>query len=330
MGAMLRELGKPFVISESNTPAPNEQACDMFPLYSIIHSIQDRDALFTCAYPNWTEDPRLIQTDPFMLAKRSNVLVHLPFAALLCRKKRMPAARSKSILVVPTRKIPDFVEKNWNTFEISVYLLQGTNIGAYSSYYAFRFDPRAEKVSFQEGNATPKRDSSGAVRSEDGSFRMHNNDPKGGYATLNLPQACLVTGSIAGRSFRIGKVTIDIAPRPWPRPKPAYTCISLISLDDLPLERSRRMLLAASGRTEPQNLKWNADRTSIEMYPGKRMGQLPFISEYISFSLTLPGAPFRITPLDPQGLPFGKTRSSNAGTVACGIQDRTLWYFIER
>lgn len=330
MGAMLRELGKPFVISESNTPAPNEQACDMFPLHSIIYSIQDWDALFTYAYLSWTEDPRLIQTDSFMLAKRSNVLVHLPFAALLCRKKWMPAARSKSILVVPTRKIPDFVEKNWNTSEISVYLLQGTNIGAYSSYYAFRFDPRAEKVSFQEGNATPKRDSSGAVRSEDGSFRMHNNDPKGGYATLNLPQACLVTGSIAGRSFRIGKVTIDIAPRPWPRPKPAYTCISLISLDDLPLERSRRMLLAASGRTEPQNLKWNADRTSIEMYPGKRMGQLPFISEYISFSLTLPGAPFRITPLDPQGLPFGKTRSSNAGTVACGIQDRTLWYLIER
>lgn len=46
---MLRELGKPFVISESNTPAPNEQACDMFPLHSIIHSIQEWDALFTCA-----------------------------------------------------------------------------------------------------------------------------------------------------------------------------------------------------------------------------------------------------------------------------------------
>lgn len=95
MGAMMRELGKPFVISESNTPAPNEQACDMFPLHSIIYSIQDWDALFTYAYLTWTEDPRLIQTDSFMLAKRSNVLVHLPFAALLCRKNgcRLPAQK---------------------------------------------------------------------------------------------------------------------------------------------------------------------------------------------------------------------------------------------
>lgn len=326
-----REFGKPFTVSEANTPSPNDHSADFLPMDAIMFSIQDWDAFYSYAYGQWKTDLRNTTiSDPFHLAGKSNVMVHQPFAALLYRQRRMPMAAKKIVLELPVSKIVDYMVKGQHAGEINAVECGASNIGSYSARRGFLFRSDIESPRLSGGNGKPQMDGD-VVVSEDGSFRLHRKDPAGAYAMLNLPNARMLAGSVGGRRFEIGDAKLEIAARPWPHAAPAFACVTLVTLDGKPVAESSRMLLAASARTEPQNLAWNKDRTGLTAADSRKLwGNGPNLSEMVPLHLTLPGGAYSLTPLNGEGIPVGNKRFSDTGTVAVTQNDNTLWYLIER
>lgn len=333
MASGIRELGKPFFVSESNTPNLNDHGADMMPLNSIMLSIQDWDGLTTYGYAQFVNDFSSEKFEAFLLAWRSNVLVHHPFASLLYRQRRMPSARALSLYLFPVSQRLRYSLQGYSSGDATVYLAGRSNIGAYSSRVAFQFSDQVDKTVLAPGSsdAKPKIDPDGAVVTEDGSFRMYNKDAAGAYATLDLPDAKMLTGHVGGRTFQVGDVTFAIAARPWVNQLPAFSCTTIISLDGLPLAESRKMLLASSGRTEAQNLDINEERTSVTWkHHAGSWGDGPNVSETVEFSVKLPGAPYAMKILDGRGMPTGVVRHSENGQVNVYHHDKSLWFLLER
>ena len=332
MSAIIREKGRPFVISESSTPNHNDHGADMLPLNSIFLSIQDADALITHAYAHCTNNyDENIGMDAFMLAGRANVVVHYPFASLLFRQRRLPSAKSTTTLVAPVFDMLDNAAIDYSTQHLLAYRTKVGHLGCYSSRYFFEFDP-ACRVPYLKGNVdVPIMEPDGAVVSEDGSFRLYRKAKPGPYATLDLPDAKMLTGHVGGKTFQVGDVTFEVDARPWPNPSlPAFSCTTLISLDGLPLSESRKMLLASSGMTEAQNLNLSEDRKTVTARLANSWGDPPNVSETVALGVTLPGAPYRLTVLDGAGMRRGQPRNSVEGKVRVEHEDQSLWFLLER
>jgi len=332
MSAILREQGKPFVFSESSTPNHNDHGADMLPLNSIFLSIQDIDALTTHSYAHCTNKyDENIGMDAFMIAGRANVVVHYPFASLLFRQRRMPMARATSTLVAPTFDMLDNSALDYSTQHLLAYRTTGSHLGSYSSRFFFVFDENCKAPYWQGAKAIPRKTEAGAVASEDGSFLLYQKAKPGPYATLNLPDAKMLTGHVGGSSFTVGDVRFDIAARPWPdKNLPAFSCTTLISLDGKPISESKKMLLASSGMTEAQNLKLSEDRKTVDAKASNSWGDSPNVSETVAFDVTLPGAPYKLTVLDGAGMRKGEPRNSVNGKVRITHEDRSLWFLLER
>jgi len=174
-----------------------------------------------------------------------------------------------------------------------------------------------------EGNTTVPE---GERRSDTGQIRWHSDAPTGAWFGLDTPSAKALIGHVGGQRFEIGGVTFDVVQRPWPKKGPAYACISLVALDKKPLTESRKMLLAASARTENQNMAWNDDRTGLEK---NGWGKGPTVSEAVPVSVTLPGAPFDVHVLNANGMPV-TVKAKGTNSAAITADDKTLWLLLTR
>lgn len=330
--ASWRVEGMPFSISEYNAPAPNDHSADMFPMYSVWASIQDWDAFFSYTYRDFGRDYANTHIRGyFQFIGRANMLVHVPFASLLYRRYLMPAAKTKTVIGIPSKDITRFVYKHIDANSL-LKKHGGEQSAAASQRLSSRIVPTLTQSTLLEGDGKALRDKDGAVCSEDGSFKYLSTDPKGAWATLNLPMARMVTGHVAGRSFTLGDVTIDIDARDWPKKMLAFTCVTLIALDEKPIRESKKMLLALSGRTENSNMKWSENRKSLVFGKQRRehWGVKPTLSELIGATLSLPGdGQVKVTVLNAKGLP-ASSRQASAGHIRLSLEDKSLWYLIER
>ena len=325
--------GMPFSVSEYNAPAPNDHSADMFPIFSVIASIQDWDAFYSYTYRDFGRDyANTFIRGYFQLIGRANLLVHLPFAVRLFRERLMPPAANRTVLAVPRGRAAHYASMRATTQSLFSGA-GGVLASAISQRLANRLVDDLDQPTLLEGDGKPIVDPDGAIRSSDGSYRTRPDDPDGAWATLNLPSARLLTGSVGGRAFQVGDVSIAVDARDWPHPGvPAFACISLIALDGRPVADSRRLLLAASARTENTGMKWNGDRTSLVPDGTHRghWGKPPVLSEMVPATVRLPGSPrLRLTVLDPLGQPAA-SRDIADGTVRIGAEDRSLWFLIER
>lgn len=325
-----RLFGKPYTISEYNMPSPNDYAADMLPWGAILYSIQDASGFFAYAYNQWRSDYTDTKIfDPYHIIGRSNVLVHLPFSALLFRERLMPRAEATSVLDIPEAKWVDYQVLNQHIpgFRDG---LGAEHVVAFSARVGSKFSVDGKEMNIV-GTKNAKRGPTGEIMSEDGSFRLFRDDIGGAYATLDLPSAKMLTGLVGGRSFEIGNVKLEIAAREWPKPDtPAFSCVTLIALDGKPIETSKRLLLAASGRTTREGVKWNKEHTGIYYQEKDAWGTGENISEIVPLSLSLPGKEYRLSALTPAGMRSDITRVSKNGKIETSAADRTLWYLLER
>jgi len=101
------------------------------------------------------------------------------------------------------------------------------------------------------------------------------------------------------------------------------------SLDDLPIEKSDRILVLASSGAENTNMKWNQDRTSVS----NQWGQGPTLVNVVTGTVKLPikAQQVSVSALDGTGKQIRNVTVRNDhenGQIEfkIGPQDKTIWY----
>jgi len=352
--ARYRVAGLPFSVSEYNTSYPSDYIAEAFPLPALFAGLQDWDALYQYSYRSFTQDyvPRVIW-QPQQIVGRSATLVHAPAAALLFRQGHVGAWPTVLAIALPKSSVPELTACPRKPTHLWKSLAMKPEV-AWLRRVELTLADQGDGITWKGDEIAGE----GLRQSPDGRLRWHPEDSEGPWLAFDLPEAKVLVGHVGGRRFDIGEVTISVAARPWPGDLPAYACMSLVALDGKPLSESERMLLAASARTENQNMRWNETRTAL-LKMGKPeaeelaktleipddiinafswtqatvlangWGHGPPLSEAVPLTVTMPGAAVTVTVLDAAGQP--RIRLPDPGNeVRIAADMKSLWFLLSR
>jgi hypothetical protein len=169
-------------------------------------------------------------------------------------------------------------------------------------------------------------------------FDMRENPSKLGFMPLApaiyrdsvaSPTVTWTPGSFSARAPGWRAWTGKISDAELTVQSPAFAAVELAALDDQPLEKSKRVLLAACGRCENVDMGFSADRRTI----GTKWGRAPVRIEAVRGILKLPGSGWRGQALDPAGQPAREIPARaavNATEFTLSPESATLWYLFTR
>ncbi len=163
----------------------------------------------------------------------------------------------------------------------------------------------------------------------DGSLLWDATNPEKAFIRLNTPNSIGVWGLVADTKFDVGSAKIEVG-----SVSHNYATIVLTSQDDLPIAKSKSMLLLASSSAENTGMKWNEDRNSI----GEDWGTGPTLINPVSATIRMSKDGFsgmpKVYSLDGKGNRTGDVVVRQTGSeivFEIGGQHQTLWYevFVE-
>ncbi len=293
--ARWRLFDRPFTMSEWNIADPNDYGASVVPFAAVTAALQDWDGVFFFQYhgseSGWFRDNI---SGYFSFNGQPVKLVLLTACANLFRRGDLSPLPSKAAGTLSE--------------------LLPAKLGL---AYQIGIDPQAvEPASLP----APEGD---RLSSPDGTVVWDASDPEKAAVTVNSPASRAVWGLIAGQTFELGDLIISVG-----EVERNYAVVVVTSLDGLPLEESKQILLTAVGSAENLNMEWNEERTSV----GSRWGTGPTQVNGISATLTLTSGVKKVHALDGRGLPAGEVPvklGEGEVSFAIGPEYGTLWYVIE-
>ncbi len=313
--AMHRVAGKPFTVSEYDHPAPSFYSAEMFPMFASFAAFQDWDGLYQFDYGDTAGDEARL-TGYFSMRAHPAKVAFLPIAALLFRGEAVKPGGAPAVLEMPEGQVvPQLVAHGNSVWR--VWQAAGADPALpLRRPVAVRFTKSAgaPRVAGGEAKGTAGRTSA------TGEIAWAAEPAEQALYTVNTPRVRVATGYLGGRSITVGDVTFTMESTPS-----NWGSVALASLDGEPVARSKRLLLVAMGRAENTDMGWNEQRTSV----GRKWGQAPIRAEGIPLRVALPGAVKTCQALDGTGKET-QAVPVDAGTVAVGPQQGTVWYLITR
>jgi hypothetical protein len=290
-----RLLDRPFTISEWNIPDPNDYAASTVPFAAMVAALQDWDGVFFFDYHSsgngWDTDQ---MHGYFSLNGQPVKLALLAACANLYRRGDL-------------KPLPDAAAGTLQDM-LPATLGLGHRIG---------IDPKATRPA-DLAAPTGKR-----LASPDGRVVWDADERAQAHVLINTPNSRAVWGLIAGQKFDLGGIQLALGATDH-----NYAALILTSLDGRPLEKARRILLAAVGSAENQDMVWNDTRTSV----GNNWGTGPTQVNGIPAEVTLPFRIKSVQALDGRGQPQGAVTvhvEGNTSRFTIGPEQRTLWYEIK-
>ena len=322
-GGTLRDLaeyrvaGKPYTVSEYNHPAPSDYRAECLPELATFAAFQDWDAIYLFdygAYGTGVQNDRInnyfgIGSDPAKTA-------FLPAAAMIFRGMWQGKQDGSVTMVVSP----------WRVFA-------GGNAASVWEKPRIFQDSMALAIALEN-----HRKGVGVVASQNNSPTLigdidsqYENKPQvvtmpnGPQYHVSASSFCCIVGYVGGQTVRLGDNTLT-----FPAFGNNFASITLTAMDQKPTLQSERLLLTLAGKVENQDMKWNADRTSV----GDQWGHGPTVAEGIPATVTLrTDGPRSVWALDGTGRHTQKvpaTYASGVLTFTVGPQYRTLWYGVEK
>ncbi len=314
-----RVAGKPFVISEYNHPAPSLYNSEMFPVLAAYAAYQDWDGIFQFTFANSADDHRSDRLRSyFTLASHPGQMVFAPLASLLFRSGLVPPAPEATELLLPLDAIADLAGAGRTTIE-SVWDLAGARLELFAQ--------RRVAVRPVTGGGQPRLDGAPGEAARDGwltadgaPFQWRPTPAETAELKVVAEQAVAIIGRIGGRTVSAGPLSIALEPTGR-----NFASVLLVSLDDQPIGRSRRLALAVAGAVVNPNMGWNETFTSV----GNQWGDGPTRAEALRATVRLTtSVPLTVQALDGAGAPGAKVPASAAGGLTFKIDpaQATLWY----
>jgi hypothetical protein len=308
--------GKPYTISETNHPYPNEFACEGIPVLAAYALLQDWDGIYF--YTLEHDDPLLWKTKKpnyFDILHDPAKIANLVAGALMFHRGDVQAAK--------TTVLRNYTEKD---------LIEGIRKDLASKpFFTPGFPPETPLVyktriqSFDGGeNRFPEIQGTSPILSETRELTWYHEN-KTGLVTVNTSNTQALIGySEKMKSTETQNLKADL--------KNPFAAVFLTSLDGKKIESSQKMLLTVTATSVLSGAKWNESRTSLTEW-----GHQPFVIEPVTGEIILQGIKnaknLHIYPLDSSGKILGdgqKAVFKNNNLIFTLGKTSTVWYLIEQ
>ena len=315
--AMQRPFGKPYSVSEYDTPAPNDYAAETFPLLAAMACLQDWSAVYHFNFKGSSKYDSDKMTSFFDLPGHPAKQAFMPLAALVFRKGLIfPMGQTnslgvsdESILSITSAKAGD-VWGSWRDAWASTGILDQkpvTGAQAWGSRVELRLRP----------NDPSDRSRFSLVGHADALDRRVTRDPKGPWYALADNHGFIASGT-ASKTIT-GASMIEIEPS-------SSSTVMLTPLDGKPLAKSKKLWLCALSRAENPGMAWDKDRRTV----GNKWGTGPALVLGVKAQIKLPGdATWKVEALDPTGAPKAVI-AEKTNDFRIDPSQKTCWWLITR
>ena len=331
--------GKPYTVSETNHPFPNEYASEGIPILAAYAGFQDWDMCVMYTFepkkdPNWQPyvgDAWDISLDPVrMTAMAAGAMIFLrgdvkPARQVVERTYSRQQVLDSGLLPAGLRSQPGQPpsEQPWFTpgFPLALPLEHGVRIKSL------------------DGPPTAKYTASGAnpIVSDTRELSWYTTDPKAGLVTVETDRAQALIGFIKTNQKTLKNLGASISNN--------FATIVLTSLDGKPIASSGKMLLNAASRMSNTDQKW-ADEAHTALAGGRGArgtpppavrpgGRVPTLIEPVTGTVTLRNIVAAKTvsavALDGSGKPIGnplQAKPTAAGWELPIGAPVTTWYVV--
>jgi hypothetical protein len=323
--------GKPYTVTETNHPFPNEWGSEGLPILAAYANLQDWDGIFWYTFePKLPGSGEAYPHDYFDMSGDPVKMTQLASCALLFLRGDASPART-------------VVERSYSKEQtIDSMRLPAASEGP---YFTPGFPPsiplkHGSRIRSLEGAPTMRLtdETGGAIVSDTRELSWYASADKTGLVTIETPRSQALVGFVKARRKALQHLSADVSND--------FAAIVVTSLDSKPLASASRMLLTTGARVANTGMKWNADRTSLAVletkggrgYTGATTdwGKPPVLIEPVAGTVTLrnlKGATgVTVRPLDGSGKPLGKPISATRGKDGWKIpvgEPVTTWYEVE-
>ena len=306
--------GKPYTVSETNHPFPNEWASEGIPIIAAYGAFQDWDAIVTYTFEPKREagwkpyvgDPFDISLDPVRMTEMATG------ALMFLRGDVRPALETVTRTysrrqVLDSRLLPHSEEP---------YFTPGFPLAL----------PLEHAVRIQSLDGPPTKEASlsdpSPIVSDTGELAWYMPAEKDGLVTIDTPRTQAFVGFLSGDHKPLRNLRVEIRNR--------FAAMVLSSLDGQPLDRSGKMLLTAGSRVANTGMKWHESRTRLEQQGGS-----PTLIEPVGGTVTLchmeAAAGVSAAALDGSGRVLGEAilakKTADGWTFSIG-DPVTTWYVV--
>lgn len=331
--AMQRPVGKPYSVSEYDTPAPNDFAAETFPLLAAMACLQDWSTIYHFNFKHSLKYDSDKLTSFFDLPGHPAKQAFLPLAALVFRRGLIQPMDFECRLSLSGTQIFDFAaEKSGDLWGSWREVWGKRNVtGAQAWKSGVRFDltkNSAEQIEVKPRTTTEGRQPVFPGMAFDKTTGLpsissiHHNAQKGQLMGAFPGNAILLAGKLSAleASGKEGAITISPAADNPPG------VLLLVPLDGTDLLASKKLWLCALSRAENQDMGWDKERRTV----GAKWGSGPALVLGVKAKITLPGdAAWKVETLDPTGSPKAviaeKTREFEIGP-----EHKTVWWLMTR
>ena len=312
--AKYRIAGKAFTMSEANIPAPNDHAPETLPTLAAYACLQDWDAIIPYTYADFVTDyGRDSISGWFSLLGDPGQLAFAPFAAYTFRNGLIQPAKNNYTLTVSDAQMLGSTLTNYS----------GGLVSLWRQAVGYDFLPLISRVSAQSaaGSAAltvfpaPPAAPTNPIVSDTGQLIWDSANIR---MAANAPAARLYMGNIGGTTGTLGDVQISAAAS-----GPAYAHIAVVALDGLPIAISQKVLITALGRSENQNMGWNAARTTVE----NQWGTGPAVTQGVVGYVQMPSPYWRAQSLDGTGA-VKQSLAMSGSRLNFSAANGAVWYLL--
>ena len=305
--------GKPYTVSETNHPFPNEWASEGIPAIAAYGSFQDWDAIVMYTFePKLAPDWKPYVGDAFDISLDPVRMTEMATGALMflrgdVRQARKTVERTYSARqVLESRLLPPGEQPYFTPgFPLALPL------------------EHAVRIRSLEGAPTEKfaADEANPIVSDTGELSWYTS-PGTGVVTVETARTQALIGFVKANRKVLRNLAADVTNN--------FAAIVLSSLDGRPLARSGKMLLTAGSRVANTGMQWNGARTRLQNEGGP-----PSLIEPVAGTVTLrnleKAAGIAVTALDGSGKPLGEAipakKTAEGWSFPIG-EPVTAWYTI--
>ena len=297
--------GKPYTVSETNHPFPNDYASEGIPIIAAYGSLQDWDGIVMYTFePKLAADWKLYIGDPFDISLDPVRMTEMATGALMflrgdVRPGRETVVRSYSReQVLESRRLPASEQPYFTPgFPLSLPLRHAVRIGSL------------------EGEPTAAFADEGTISdTKELAWRT-------GLVTVETDRTQALIGFVKSQGLR--NFSADITTN--------FAALVLSSMDGKPLSQSGKMLLTAGSRVANTGMKWNDARTRVAAQ-GESPSLIEPVSGTIVFRSLEEAKAVTVRALDGSGHSTGApiiARKTAAGWATAIGDPATTWYLID-
>jgi hypothetical protein len=260
--------GKPYTVSETNHPFPNEWASEGIPTIAAYAGFQDWDMIIMYTFePKLAADWKPYVGDPFDISLDPVRMTEMAAGALMflrgdVRPARQTVERTYSKEEVIENRLLPRTEQPYFTpgFPLSLPLQHAVRIKSLDG-------PPAQKLTATEENP---------IVSDTKELSWYTSAEKTGLISVETDRTQALIGFIKANHKTLKNLGANITNN--------FATIVLASMDDKPLARSDKMLLTTGSRVANTDQKWNETRTRLT-----NQGGSPSLIEPVTGAIILRG-----------------------------------------